>query len=126
MKSSKYKVIYDIFAIANLFSMNGVNNKNSEQIGNRLLPQNWESEIKKYSYKLLQEMYDTIDFGKICKTGRSYTVYSGQYMARRYYNMMGIKSKDDLVRYSLEDLEKMCPKDKRLFVRLKKLKKIQG
>ena len=39
---------------------------------------------------------------------------------------MGIKSKDDLVRYSLEDLEKMCPKDKRLFVRLKKLKKIQG
>lgn len=46
VKSSKYKVIYDIFAIANLFSMNGVNNKNSEQIGNRLLPQNWESEIK--------------------------------------------------------------------------------
>ena len=39
---------------------------------------------------------------------------------------MGIKSKDDLVRYSLEDLEKTCPKDKRLFVRLKKLKKIQG
>ena len=27
--------------------------------------------------------------------------------------------------YSLEDLEKMCPKDKRLFVRLKKLKTIQ-
>lgn len=39
---------------------------------------------------------------------------------------MGIKSKDDLIRYSLEDLEKMCPKDKRLFVRLKKLKTIQG
>jgi len=34
---------------------------------------------------------------------------------------MGIKSKDDLRRYSLEELEKMCPKDKRLFVRLKKL-----
>ena len=33
---------------------------------------------------------------------------------------MGIKSKDDLRRYSLEELEKMCPKDKRLFVRLKK------
>ena len=32
---------------------------------------------------------------------------------------MGIKSKDDLIRYSLEDL------DKRLFVRLKKLKTIQ-
>lgn len=94
VKSSKYKVIYDIFAIANLFSMNGVNNKNSEQIGNRLLPQNWESEIKKYSYKLLQEMYDTIDFGKICKTGRSYTVYSGQYMARRYYSMMDTFSWD--------------------------------
>ena len=38
---------------------------------------------------------------------------------------MGIKSKDDLIRYSLEDLERMCPKDKRLFVRLKKLKTIQ-
>ncbi len=39
---------------------------------------------------------------------------------------MGIKSKDDLRRYSLEELENMCPKDKRLFVRLKKLKTIQG
>ena len=35
---------------------------------------------------------------------------------------MEIKSKDDLRKYSLEELEKMCPKDKRLFVRLKKLK----
>lgn len=94
VKSSKYKVIYDIFVIANLFSMNGANNKNSEQIGNRLLPQNWESEIKKYSYKLLQEMYDTTDFGKICKIGRSYTVESGQYMARRYYSMMDTFSWD--------------------------------
>ena len=34
---------------------------------------------------------------------------------------MGIKSKDDLRRYSIEELEKMCPKDKRLFVRLKKI-----
>ena len=39
---------------------------------------------------------------------------------------MGIKCKDDLRRYSLEELENMCPKDKRLFVRLKKLKTIQG
>ncbi len=39
---------------------------------------------------------------------------------------IGIKSKDDLRRYSLEELEKMCPKDKRLFVRLKKLKSIYG
>lgn len=39
---------------------------------------------------------------------------------------MGIKSKDDLRRYSLEELEKMCPKDKRLFVRLKKLKTVYG
>ena len=38
---------------------------------------------------------------------------------------MGIKCKDDLRRYSLEELENMCPKDKRLFVRLKKLKTIQ-
>ena len=35
---------------------------------------------------------------------------------------MGIKSKDDLRRYSIEELEKMCPKDKRLCVRLKKMK----
>lgn len=40
--------------------------------------------------------------------------------------IMGIKSKDDLRRYSLEELEKMCPKDKRLFVRLKKLKTVYG
>ena len=39
---------------------------------------------------------------------------------------MGIKSKDDLRRYSFEELEKMCPKDKRLFVRLKKLKTVYG
>lgn len=38
---------------------------------------------------------------------------------------MGIKNKGDLRKYSLEKLEKMCPKDKRLFVRLKKLKTIQ-
>lgn len=39
---------------------------------------------------------------------------------------MGIKSKDDLRRYSIEELEKMCPKDKRLFVRLKKMKTVYG
>lgn len=87
LKSSKYKVIYDIFVVANLFSMNG-NRKNSEQIGNKLLSQTWDTEIKKYSYKLLCEMYETIDFAKICKIGRSYTIESGQYMARRYYSMM--------------------------------------
>ena len=38
---------------------------------------------------------------------------------------MGIKNKGDLRKYSLEELEKMCPKDKRLFVRLKKFKTIQ-
>ena len=36
-----------------------------------------------------------------------------------------IKSKDDLRGYSLEELEEMCPKGIRLFVRLKKLKTIQ-
>lgn len=35
---------------------------------------------------------------------------------------MGIKSKNDLRRYSLEEIEQMCPKDKRLFIRLKSLK----
>jgi hypothetical protein len=37
-----------------------------------------------------------------------------------------IFSKDDLRRYSIEELEKMCPKDKRLFVRLKKMKTVYG
>ena len=35
---------------------------------------------------------------------------------------MGIKSKNDLRRYSLEEIEQICPKDKRLFIRLKSLK----
>ena len=39
---------------------------------------------------------------------------------------MVIKNKGDLRKYSLEELEKMCPKDKRLFVRLKKLKNYKG
>jgi len=38
---------------------------------------------------------------------------------------MWIKSKDDLRSYSLEELEEMCSKGIRLFVRLKKLKTIQ-
>ena len=36
------------------------------------------------------------------------------------------ENKDIMRRYSLEELEKMCPKDKRLFARLKKLKAIYG
>ena len=40
--------------------------------------------------------------------------------------LMVIKNKGDLRKYSLEELEKMCPKDKRLFVRLKKLKNYKG
>ena len=39
---------------------------------------------------------------------------------------MGIKCKDDLKKFSFEELEQMCPKDKRLFGRLKKLKTIHG
>ena len=37
---------------------------------------------------------------------------------------MWIKSKDDLRSYSLEELEEMCPKGIRLFVRLKKYNKL--
>ena len=47
-------------------------------------------------------------------------------MKSRTADILWIKSKDDLKRYSLEKLEKMCPKDKRLFVRFKKLKAIYG
>ena len=39
---------------------------------------------------------------------------------------IGIECKDDLKKFSLEELEQLCPKDKRLFVRLKKLKSIYG
>lgn len=86
-KSKQYKVVYDIFVIANTFSTNG-SRKSSEQVANKLLSEKWEIEIKKYGYKLLCEMYDTIDFAKVCKLGGAYTIESGQYMARRYYCMM--------------------------------------
>ena len=39
---------------------------------------------------------------------------------------IGIKCKDDLKKFTLEELEQKCPKDKRLFIRLKKLKSIYG
>ena len=39
---------------------------------------------------------------------------------------MGIKSKDDLKKFSLAELEEKCPKDKVLYVKLKKLKSIYG
>lgn len=87
MKSKQYKIVYDIFAIANIFSING-NKKSSEPVANKLLPKDWETEIKNYGYKLLHEIYDTTDFAKVCKLGGSYTIESGQYMARRYYSMM--------------------------------------
>ena len=32
-----------------------------------------------------------------------------------YAFRVGIKSKDDMRRYSLEELENMCPKEKRLY-----------
>lgn len=88
LKSGKYKVIYPIFVIANLFSVNGKGGKSSAQIASRLLMRNWESELDKYACKLGREMYDTIDFAKVCKLGGSYSEVSGQYMARRYYSMM--------------------------------------
>ena len=87
VKSKQYKIIYDIFVVANIFSING-SKKSSAQIANKLLCLGWEKEIKNYGYKLLCEMYNTTNFAKICKLGKSYTAESGQYMARRYYCMM--------------------------------------
>ena len=61
--------------------------------------------------------------GPIWNGGRNYIRFD-DFLCMDVFRMW-IKSKDDLRRYSLEELEEMCPKGIRLFVRLRKLKTIQ-
>lgn len=81
--------------------------------------------------KTLQELYKICDEQRIKLRSvedlndREHGVRFDDFLCMDAFRME-IKSKDDLRKYSLEELEKMCPKDKRLFVRLKKLKTIQG
>lgn len=81
-----YKCIYDINAVATIFSVAG-KKKESEQIANKLLSQNWENAIKEYAYKLLKTLPGGADFKKIALFNKKHTVASGQYLARRYFSL---------------------------------------
>ena len=81
-----YKCIYDINAVATIFSV-ADKKKESGQIANKLLPQKWENAIKEYAYKLLKTLPGGADFKKIALFNKKYTVESGQYLARRYYSL---------------------------------------
>lgn len=81
-----YKYIYDINAVATLFTAAG-KKKESEQIANKLLQQNWGNAIKEYAYKLLKTLPEIVDFEKAALINKKYTVESGQYLARRYFSL---------------------------------------
>lgn len=81
-----YEAIHYINIVATLFTSNG-KRKGSEQIGIRLIQLNWIEPLKELAYKMLVDMSETIDFAKVCKVSRKYTIESGQYMAKRYLSM---------------------------------------
>lgn len=81
-----YKYIYDINAVATIFTTAG-KKKESEQIANKLLQQNWGSAINEYAYKMLKTLPEVVDFAKAALFNKKYTVESGQYLARRYFSL---------------------------------------
>lgn len=81
-----YKYIYDINAVATIFTAAG-KKKESEQIANKLLQKNWGNAIKEYAYKLLKTLPEIVDFEKVALFNKKYTVESGQYLARRYFSL---------------------------------------
>ena len=87
VKKNKYRIISWIGIVANVFTMSK-QRKGSELIAGKLLQKDWETAIRSYGQKLFKEVPTEIDFGKIARTDNSYTVESGQYMARRYFSMM--------------------------------------
>ena len=89
-----YKSIYDINAIATLFTTM-VNKKESEQIASKILQKDWITAIKEYAYKKLKEFHETIDYSKVARLNKKYTVESGQYIARRYYALHEAYKWDD-------------------------------
>lgn len=82
----KYKYIYDINAVATIFTAAG-KKKESEQIANKLLQQNWGDAIKEYAYKLLKALPEVVEFEKVAFFNKKYTVESGQYLARRFFGL---------------------------------------
>ena len=87
VKGNRYKIINQIYAISNVITT-GRKRKGSEQIANRLLQENWEQAIRDYAYKMVLEVPSEIGFDKVAKVNKTYTVESGQYMARRYIGML--------------------------------------
>ncbi|MBB2181775.1 DUF262 domain-containing protein [Lachnospiraceae bacterium MD1] len=81
-----YKCIYDINAVATIFTATG-KKKESEQIANKLLQQNWGNAIKEYAYKQLRSLPEAVDFAKVALFNKKHTVESGQYLARRYFSL---------------------------------------
>ena len=99
--------------------------------GLREYPKEYFIKFRNMGSKTLQDLYKICDEQRIKLRSvedlndREHGVRFDDFLCMDAFRME-IKSKDDLRKYSLEELEKMCPKDKRLFVRLKKLKTIQG
>ena len=99
--------------------------------GLREYPKEYFIKFRNMRSKTLQELYKICDEQGIKLRSvedlndREHGVRFDDFLCMDAFRME-IKSKDDLRKYSLEELEKMCRKDKRLFVRLKKLKTIQG
>ncbi len=85
-KKGMYKIIYNINCIATLFTAK-TGGKGSDIIASKILAEDWVKSIRDYSYKQTIDILNNIDLSRINKINRSYTVESGQYMARRYYSI---------------------------------------
>lgn len=85
--AKRYKIINQIYVIANAFTMSK-KRKGSDQIANRLLNKDWEQAIREYANKMILDVPREIGFDKVAKINSTHTVESGQYMARRYIGMM--------------------------------------
>lgn len=87
VKKKKYRIINRINVIANIFTMSR-KRKGSAGIVSKLIQEKWEIAILDYSNKCALEIPSGIDFSKIALSKKTYTVESGQYMAKRYFSMM--------------------------------------
>lgn len=87
VKGNRYKIINQIYVIANVFTMSR-KRKGSDQIASKLLQENWEQAIREYAHKMVLEIPSEIGFDKVAKVNKMYTPESGQYMARRYIGML--------------------------------------
>lgn len=76
-KGKMYKLIYDINAVATIFTTMG-KKKESEQIASKILQEDWGSAIKEYGFKLLKLLPGSIDFKKIALSNKSYIQLSHQ------------------------------------------------